>query len=210
MDSQQQKKSWGGQRPGAGRPGTDSRTYTFRAPAVMADFIDAQPEKTAFIRRCISRAMYEGCYDERLPLGCPVPVSGMKAVSLPFFDLKIAAGFPIPLDNDERSQDIDLLSVLCPCPESTYIMKVEGDSMINAGICSGDIIMVDKSNRNPLESEVAVCEYNGEYTLKHFVKRDGCAWLVPANPAYKPIQVSVADDLSIWGTVTYVIHKPKG
>ena len=63
MDSQQQKKSWGGQRPGAGRPGTDSRTYTFRAPAVMADFIDAQPEKTAFIRRCISRDMYEDIWN---------------------------------------------------------------------------------------------------------------------------------------------------
>ena len=112
MDSKQQKKSWGGQRPGAGRPGTDSRTYTFRAPAVMADFIDAQPGKTAFIRQCISDAMYEGVYDEHLPLSHPVPVSGMKAVSLPFFDLKIAAGFPIPLDNEERSQDTDFVSSL--------------------------------------------------------------------------------------------------
>ena len=81
--------------------------------------------------------------------------------------------------------------------------------MIDAGVMSGDILIVDKSNRNPSEHEVAVCEFNGEYTLKRFVKEDGIGWLVPANPNYPRIRVEEHDDFSIWGTVTYIIHKPK-
>ena len=81
--------------------------------------------------------------------------------------------------------------------------------MIDAHIYSGDIVIVDKSNRNPTESEVAVCEFNGEYTLKHFVRREGLGWLVPANPDFPEIPVTPDDEFRIWGTVTYIIHKPK-
>ena len=142
--------------------------------------------------------------------GRVVPAERVRPLSLPFFDIGIVAGFPIPLDNDERAQDIELLRMLCPNPESSYLIRVEGDSMIDAGIFSGDIVIVDKSNRNPSESQVAVCEFNGEYTLKRFVQRDGAGWLVPANPDYPEIRVTPDDSFSIWGTVTYIIHKPRG
>ena len=88
-------------------------------------------------------------------------------------------------------------------------IRVEGYSMIDAGIHSGDIVIVDKSNRNPTESQVAVCEFNGDYTLKRFVKRDGFGWLIPANPDFPEIKVTPDDRFSIWGTVTYIIHKPR-
>lgn len=81
--------------------------------------------------------------------------------------------------------------------------------MIEADIHSGDILIVDKSKRNPSESEVAVCELNGEYTIKRFVKRDGCGWLVPANPKFPEIKITEQDTFNIWGTVTYIIHKPR-
>lgn len=82
--------------------------------------------------------------------------------------------------------------------------------MIDADIYSGDIVIVDKSNRNPDENQVAVCELNGEYTLKRFVKKNGEGWLVPANPDYPRIKVTEDDDFSIWDTVTYIIQKPRG
>lgn len=141
-------------------------------------------------------------------LGVAVPATKVKGLSLPFFDIGVKAGFPIPLDNDERSQDINLLKLLCPNPESSYLIRVEGNSMIDAGINDGDIVIVDKSNRNPTEKQVAVCELNGEYTLKTFVKRGDEGWLVPANPAYPEIKVTEADRFSVWGTVTYILHKP--
>ncbi len=201
-------KKRGGKREGAGRPRTDSKLYTFRAPKEMAAYIDAQENKTDFFKSCIARTMVED--DSNLEnFGTIYPVTRVKDLKLPFFDIGIVAGFPIPLDNDERSQDIEVLKMLCPYPESSYLIRVEGDSMIDAGIESGDIVIVDKSNRNPSESEVAVCEFNGEYTLKRFVKRNGCGWLVPANPDYPEIKVTPDDSFSIWGTVTYIIHKPR-
>ena len=143
-------------------------------------------------------------------IGTVYPAANMEGLHLPFFDLGIKAGFPIPLDNDEKSQDVDLLRMICPHPNASYLIRVEGDSMIDADIHSGDIIIVDKSNRNPSPSEVAVCELNGEYTLKRFEKRyDGEGWLIPANPNYPEIRVTENDDFSIWGVVTYIIHKAR-
>ena len=128
---------------------------------------------------------------------------------LPYFDQKVVAGFPIPLDNDERSQDIELLRMLCPHPEASYLIRVKGDSMIDAGVMNGDIIIVDKSNREPTPKEIAVCEINGEFTLKHFVKDGETGWLIPANPAYQKREITPGDEFRVWGTVTYIIHKAR-
>ena len=201
-------KKRGGKREGAGRPKIGSKLMTFRAPKEMAMYIDAQENKTDFIKACISKTIVED-QSNLEQLGSVFPATRVRKMSLPFFDIGIVAGFPIPLDNDERAQDIELLQMLCPNPESCYLIRVEGNSMIDAGIESGDIVIVDKSNRNPSESEVAVCEFNGEYTLKRFVKRGGCGWLVPANPDYPEIKVTPDDSFSIWGTVTYIIHRPR-
>ena len=202
------KKHRGGRREGAGRPGTDSTLYTFRAPGTLARYIDSQPNKTEFIKDCIQRTLREDALQLQ-QLGTFYPASHIKDLQLPFFDIDLVAGFPIPLDNDERAQDIELLQMLCPHPDSSYLIRVKGNSMIDAGIYSGDIVIVDKSNRTPSEEEVAVCEFNGEYTLKHFVLRDGVGWLVPANPDFPELKVTPDDQFSIWGTVTYIIHKPR-
>ncbi len=203
------RSTHGGARPGAGRPSTDSKLYTFRAPGPMAKIIDGQESKTDFIKSCIEKAITEAetAFGK---IGTVYPAATVKELHLPYFDLGIKAGFPIPLNNDERSQDIDLLRMICPHPNASYLIRVEGDSMIDADIHSGDIIIVDKSNRTPSPSEVAVCELNGEYTLKRFEKRDnGEGWLIPANPNYPEIRVTENDDFYIWGVVTYVIHKTR-
>ena len=206
MCEEQPKPQWGGKRKGAGRPLSHSKLYTLRLPESLAQIVDEQENKTDFIKGCIVRTLKE---EERLRcLGEVYAASRVKDLRLPFFDIGIVAGFPIPLDNDERAQDIELLDMLCPNPESCYLIRVQGNSMMDAGILSGDIVIVDKSNRQPSEHQVAVCEFNGEYTLKHFVVRDGFGWLVPANPDYPEIQVKPEDDFRIWGTVTYIIHKP--
>lgn len=184
-------------------------------PGNIAKHIDAQQNKTDFIKGCIIKAL-EGneCKKSTEPdfakLGEVYAASNIKGgMSLPFFDINIVAGFPLPLDNDERGQDIELLKMLCPHPEASYLIRVVGDSMIDAGVCSGDIIIVDKSNREPNEKQIAVCELNGEYTLKRFVQRENGGWLVPANPNYPEIQIKDGDDFSVWGTVTFIIHKPR-
>lgn len=197
----------GGSRPGAGRPSTDSKLYTFRAPGNLARIIDSQENKTDFIKDCIIKASTPDDLDG--VFGQVIPATRVKEMTLPYFDQRVVAGFPVPLDNDERAQDINLLRMLCPHPESSYLIRVEGDSMIEAGINSGDIVIVDKSNRQPSRNEIAVCELNGEYTLKRFEKRGEVGWLIPANPDYPEFKVTEDDDFSIWGVVTFIIHKPK-
>ncbi len=200
------KTGWGGRRKGAGRPSNDSKLYTFRAPGPIARVIDAQENKTGFVRRCIMRCISEDIGLRRF--GQVYSPAEIEDISLPFFDISVVAGFPVPLDTDERAQSIGLLRLLCPNEESSYLIRVKGSSMIDANIHDGDLVIVDKSNRDPSEHEVAVCEFNGEYTLKRFVRRGSEGWLVPANPDFPEIKVTPDDDFSIWGVVRYVIHKP--
>ncbi|MGN1211177.1 MAG: LexA family protein [Candidatus Cryptobacteroides sp.] len=193
----------GGKRPGAGRPKVNGRMITFRCSGEMAKRLDEMPNRTGFIKQSLQKALFEN--DVGL-----VPAWRVKPMKVPFFsENRVVAGFPIPLDNDENAQDIELLSLLCPHPESSYLIRVQGDSMIDAGLLSGDIVIVDKSNRNPSPKEIAMCELNGEYTLKHFVREEGKAWLVPANPEFMRKEIREEDDFSVWGTVTYIIHKAR-
>ena len=208
MAEEKKKAQWGGRRKGAGRPSTDSKLYSMRMPRELAKIIDSQENKTEFIKKCIIKAIADETEALR-KMGTVYRATEIKDMKLPYFDIGLVAGFPIPLDNDEKSQEIDLLRILCPHPESSYIIRVDGNSMIDAGIYSGDVVIVDKSNREPDENEVAVCEFNGEYTLKRFMMRDGAGWLVPANPEFPKIKIRENDRFSIWGTVTYIIHRPR-
>lgn len=201
----------GGARPGAGRPRGESGTtmVSFRCPTHLADRLSEQKNRAAFIKNTLEKA-FDDKDNALSELGTVTSATAIKGLRLPFYDQRVVAGFPVPLDNDERSQDINILSMLCPHPEASYLIRVNGDSMIDAGIESGDIVIVDKSNRTPTPKEIAVCELNGEYTLKHFVEEDGIGWLVPDNPNYPRFKVAPEDDFSIWGTVTYIIHKARG
>ena len=202
------KNRRGGARPGAGHPKGDSRMISFRAPGPLAEQLEGMENRTEFIRQAVSRAVKESRKNPGLH-GIAIPADRVQSLSLPYYDISVVAGFPVPLDNDERSQDIDIISMLCPHPEASYLIRVSGNSMIDAGVLSGDIVIVDKSNRNPTPHEIAMCEFNGEYTLKHFILEEGQGWLVPANPEYPRIRITPDDDFSVWGTVTYIIHKAR-
>ena len=218
------KSRRGGARLGAGRPKGDSRMISFRAPGPLAEQLEEIKNRTEFIRQALSDAVVSNRSKEyhhsqgkavrnrklhtEFP-GLAVPAGRVRSLSLPYFDIRVVAGFPVPLDNDERSQDIDIISMLCPNPEASYLIRVSGDSMIDAGVLSGDIVIVDKSKRNPGPHEIAMCELNGEYALEHFVLEEGQGWLVPANPEYPRIRITPDDEFSVWGTVTYIIHKAR-
>ena len=185
MAEQDKKGTRGGRREGSGRKKGTSRQYNFRADKEVATYIDSHLNKTDFIKDCIVKQMQS---DKSLPdeetlssLGQVTAASKVRPMSLPFFDVKIVAGFPIPLNNDEMAQDIELLRMLCPNPDSSYLIRVQGLSMIEAGVHDGDILIVDKSQRNPTEKQIAVCELNGEYTVKLVQQRNGKRWLVPSN-----------------------------
>lgn len=198
------KENRGGHREGAGRPSTDSKLFTFRAPGPVARIIEGQENKTNFILESIKRNA-EGQPD----IGVVYRATDIGSVTLPFFEQRVVAGFPIPLDNDERAQDIDIVQMLCPHPEATYLIRVEGDSMIDANIFDGDILIIDKSQRNPAPNEPAMCEHNGEYTIKFVQEIDGRPCLVPANDDYPIRPITEGDTFSVWGTVIRIIHIPR-
>lgn len=124
---------------------------------------------------------------------------------LPFVDGTISAGFPSPAE-DHIEQSLDLNELLIDHPAATFFVRVEGQSMIDAGIHSGDILVVDKALA-PQHNKVVVAVINGEFTVKRIHLRGDKILLVPENKAYQPIEIARDMDFQIWGVVTYVIHK---
>jgi DNA polymerase V len=128
-------------------------------------------------------------------------ISGETA---PMFTEQVAAGFPSPAD-DYLEGNLDLNEYLIKHPVATFFVRVTGDSMIGAGIHSGDLLIVDKA-LEATSGKVVIAVVNGELTVKKLVRRDGVIYLMPENDKYKPIEVKDEIDLEIWGVVTSVIH----
>ncbi len=124
---------------------------------------------------------------------------------IPYIDFGVSAGFPSPaLDFMEKS--IDLNKALSENALATFYIKVDGNSMIDAGIHDKDVLVVDRS-LEPQNNKIAVCFIDGEFTVKRIqLKKDGL-WLLPENANYSPIKINEENQLIVWGIVTYVIKK---
>jgi DNA polymerase V len=120
----------------------------------------------------------------------------------------VAAGFPSPAQ-DYQEGVIDLNRELVTHPRSTFCVVVQGQSMQDANIGDGDILVVDKSIE-PRPGAICVCCLDGEFTVKRIVPGSEAMTLEPANRAFKPIQVRPEQDFQVWGTVTYAIRKILG
>jgi DNA polymerase V len=125
-------------------------------------------------------------------------------LKLPLFISSIKAGFPSPAD-DYIEKNLDLNEYLIKHPPATFFLKVEGESMIDAGIRSGDILIVDRS-LEPKNNKIVIAALNGELTVKRIKKIKNKLFLVPENNQYLPIEITNEMDFSVWGIVTYVIH----
>ena len=118
----------------------------------------------------------------------------------------IKAGFPSPAD-DYRHDSLDFNRDLIRHPETTFYGRVDGDSMIDAGICDGDIAVIDRSVE-PSDGDVIVGYVNEELTIKFLDlkhKDEGFIELRPANKDYKPIRINADDDFEVWGVVVWTI-----
>lgn len=122
----------------------------------------------------------------------------------PLFLARIPAGFPSPAD-DYIEGGLDLNELLVRHPAATFFVRVSGDSMIGAGINSGDVLVVDRAE-TPRHRSVIIALLNGELTVKRLVREGERAWLVSENPDYAPLEVRGAMDFEVWGVVVHVIH----
>jgi DNA polymerase V len=129
----------------------------------------------------------------------------LPSLQLPYYE-SVSAGFPSPAE-DHMDRPLNLNDLLIERPASTFMIKVEGNSMQNAGIFSDDILIVDRSLKAELNN-VVVALIDGEFTVKRYIFRKGRYWLCPENDHYQPIDVTYNESFRIWGVVRYVIHKP--
>lgn len=123
---------------------------------------------------------------------------------------EIKAGFPSPAE-DYLHDSLDFNRDLIRHPEATFYGRVDGDSMVDAGICDGDIAVIDRSVE-PQHNDVIVAYINGEFTIKYLDlshKEEGFIELRPANQNFKPIRIDANDKFEVWGVVVWTIKNWK-
>ena len=125
-------------------------------------------------------------------------------IALPLFLTRISAGFPSPAE-DYLDRKLDLNEHLVKHPAATFFVKVDGESMIKAGINHGDILIVDRS-LEPADKKIVIAGIRGELTVKRIRRLQGRLYLMPENENFAPLEVSEDCELEIWGVVTSVIH----
>ncbi len=128
-------------------------------------------------------------------------------LELPLYSSTVSAGFPSPAD-DYIECKLDLNNHLIKHPAATFFVRASGESMIHAGIQSGDMLIVDRS-LEATHGKIVIAAINGELTVKRLSCQNGRLQLLAENPDFKPINIIDEQDMVIWGVVTHVIHETK-
>ena len=126
-------------------------------------------------------------------------------IKLPLYTDEISAGFPSPAD-DHLERKLDLNEYLIKNKSATFLIKVNGNSMIDAGVYDGDILVVDRSIE-PSSGKIIIGVINGEFTVKRIIKKGKKIFLQAENKDYISIEITEDMDFKLWGIVSFSIHK---
>jgi len=131
------------------------------------------------------------------------PLSG-AGEQLALYSFRIPAGFPSPAaDHIEKHISLDeVFDIRAP---HVYLAKIEGESMQDAGIFCGDLVIVDRS-LNAEHGDIVIAGLNSEPVCKRLRMRENTIILLSANSKYPPRYVMEGDELVIWGVVTYSVR----
>ena len=124
---------------------------------------------------------------------------------LQFFESRVQAGFPSPAQG-EYADSIDLNRALITNPAATFCARVIGNSMVDAGINEGDLLIIDRS-LTPHDGSIAVCVLDGDFTVKRLSVRDDGFFLTPANADFPEMRVPEESSFQIWGVVSHIVKK---
>ena len=183
-------RAGGGRKVGTGKFGES--TKVMRIPtsqeAVISDFLQAYQRKQQKVGLD--------------PVGeIVLPVLDAKRTYLPLFGSKVPAGFPSPAD-DHLEKRLDANEYLIDQQDATFFVTIQGESMINAGLLSGDKAVVDRSKQARV-GDIVMVIVDGEFTIKTLGKaKNGMPKLLPANPAFPTIEIKEGMQFEIWGVVT--------
>ena len=131
--------------------------------------------------------------------------SDEKTSGLQFFESRVQAGFPSPA-HGEYPDSIDLNRALITNPAATFCARVIGNSMVDAGINEGDLLIIDRS-LTPHDGSIAVCFIDGDFTVKRLSVRDDGIFLTPANADFPEMRVPEESSFQIWGVVSHIVKK---
>jgi DNA polymerase V len=181
----------GGNRIGAGRPKGSGKykepTKAIRVPegsiTYIKEFLESYPDVTEI-----------GPF-----AGARVNLDNIVRLQIPLFSSTVAAGYPSPAE-DHVDDTLDLNEYMVQRPESTFMLRVEGESMKNVGIMPDDILVVDRSLKAS-HRKIIIAAIDGELTVKRLYHRGGLVKLLPENPAYPEIELESEAELVIWGVV---------
>ena len=129
--------------------------------------------------------------------------SNFTPLDIPLFLDNVPAGFPSPA-SDYCDRKLDLNELCIKKPAATYFVRAQGDSMVDAGIFPGDVLVVDRSIRAQ-HGDIIIAEFNGELTVKK-LELTPVIRLVPMNNQHAPIDIPEESELEIFGVVTTSIH----
>lgn len=127
-----------------------------------------------------------------------------RELNLPLAESACPAGFPSPAE-DHMEQRLDLNDHLIDHPAATYFVRVSGESMVDAGIHDGDLLVVDRAEE-PTDGDVVVAALDGQLTVKRLQVEPQALVLRSENDDYEPIRVSREAEFRIWGVVNHVVH----
>lgn len=156
--------------------------------------------------RSSAGAFQESTQLMRIPAPRQLEVIATILYHLPLYCSKVQAGFPSPAD-DYIERYLDLNTEYIQHPSATFLVTATGESMIDAGIFDGDVLLVDKS-LEATDGSIVIAALNGELTVKRLSRQKGRTQLIPANPKFPPIEITEELDVVIWGVVTLVLHRP--
>ncbi|MCH8514214.1 MAG: translesion error-prone DNA polymerase V autoproteolytic subunit [Kiritimatiellae bacterium] len=123
--------------------------------------------------------------------------------SFPRAEVPVNAGFPSPAE-DYLEERIDLNRELVRNPTATFLARVRGASMRDAGLEEGDLVLIDRS-RTPRNGSMVLAWVDGGFTVKTLRFQSGRVWLSPANPAFPDMELCEEEEARIWGVVTHVV-----
>jgi len=140
-------------------------------------------------------------------LESPVPCDPSPLI-LPVAGDCVRAGFPSPAE-DFQVERLDLTSILVSHPQATFFLRLRGDSMRDAGLFDGDLLVVNRALK-PVNGDVVIAVVDGEFTCKTLWLKFGRMKLVAANPTYPEIVPKEGQTIEVWGVVTASIKRLRG
>ena len=201
------KDGRGGVRPGAGRPRKGAKTVCFRASQDVVDYIEKQEDHSGVLRELTELGLGVKLRQEQSERGVVMPLAELES-EVQYSDSSIVCGKPDDI-GDIQFEMVKMRDLLAPHPDQCVAIQARGNSMLDAGIKPGDVVVIDTTQQMPKnERQVVACLLNGEFTLKHVRIDEEGVWLVPSSPdpQYKKIHVDETDNFYVRGIVRSVIR----